>query len=471
MVSSIGSNNIELLLQSYRSLEERPIRRLETNRDSIDNRHSLFGDLKTKLRSLESITKELSYSSATSIYGTKAATVSDESFLTVSTTSAATVTSHSIEVNQLAKADKIISNQYTLSDTSLYSTLGTGTFDFEVTVNGETYQVSTTINENDDNETILNNISTAVNNVSGITVSASVIQDTEDTGRLVFTSDETGADYEMTLTDTTGTLLQTLGMDDSVAMSGTSGGYLYDSSELNSMIEVDGISIQRNTTTIEDAIEGVSITLLKPHQTGDTPLTVTVENDVESIKSKLQDFIDAYNQVVDFIGTNTNTNSATFERSPFSGDFTITNLKLELRNMLSQPVTGLTEGDPTILSEIGITANREGKLSISDSDTLDEYLQDNLDQVSALFNSTDGVANRLVDFMDPYTAGDGIIEQRRDALQDQINNINNRIDRMENLVDKRMESYRQQFAELQAAYNMYSSQSSYLSQLQQAGFM
>ena len=43
MISGLGGrNNIELLLQSYRQIEERPIRTLEGQKQTIDDKISLF---------------------------------------------------------------------------------------------------------------------------------------------------------------------------------------------------------------------------------------------------------------------------------------------------------------------------------------------------------------------------------------------------------------------------------------------
>jgi len=297
------------------------------------------------------------------------------------------------------------------------------------------------------------------------------IKDTETTGRLVFISSETGSTYKMSLSDVTGSLLSTIGMDDSTEMNGTSGGYVYTSSELDSIITVDGITITRSSNIIEDAIEGVTLTLKKTHQSGEVPVTLNITNNVENIKSKIQEFIDAYNDVISFINTNTKVDSTTYKRSALSGDFAITNLKLQLRNLISEPVTGLTSGDPNILATIGITTDREGKLSISDSDTLEDYLESNLDKVAALFNSTDGISSRLVSFLDDYTDGEGIIEKRKDVLQSQIQFINNRISSLEKTVDRKIEYYRQQFSRLQAAYASLSAQFGYMGNIIQSGFI
>ncbi len=471
MISSIGNNNIELLLQSYRQIQERPIRELESRRSKIDDRISIFNDLKSKLNALDSLITELKQSGATSIFGSKAVTSSDETILTVTASSSAVATSHTITVNQLAKADQVVSNQYTLSNTTIADSLGAGTYTFDVTVNGTTTQVSVSISAGDDNETVLKNIVTAVNNTTNVGIKASFIKDGETTGRLVFTSENTGSSFEMTLSDSTGSLLSTIGMNDSVAMSGTSGGYIYTSDQLDAKLTIDGISVVRNSNTIDDAIEGLTLTLHKVSASGSAPVTVNVTNDTSKIKDKLQSFIDAYNEVIDFIKTNTSVNTETHERSILSGDFSVINLRLQLREALSSPVTGLTAGDPTILADIGITPDRDGKLSISDAKKLDDMLEQHLDQVAALFNSTDGFAPRLESVLDEMTGAEGILQKRQDVLERQVELINNRIDQLRKQVDKRLDFFRDQFSQLQAAMIQFTNQSRFLSALTGSGFI
>ncbi len=471
MISPVGGNNIELLLQSYRVLEERPIRELESRKDFIDQRISKLNELKSKLNALQSIAKELGYTTSTSIWGSKTATSSDESIVKVTASSSAVATSHTVKVLQLAKADKIISNQYTLTGTDIVNSLGAGTYTFEVTVNGTSQQVSVDIAAGEDNETILKNIVTAVNNTTDIQISASFIQDSSGTGRLVFTSNETGQDYEMTLTDVSGSLLSTIGMNDSVAMSGTSGGYLYASTELNAIVEIDGITVTSNDNSIDTAVEGVTFDLYKTQSSSDAPVNVDVSVDVETIKGKIQSFIDKYNEVFDFIKDNTKVDTTTYKRSIFSGDYSIMRLRLQLREAMSDPVSGLPSGYPTILAEIGIEADRDGKLSITDSAKLEDMLKNNLEQVEALFNSSDGYSSRLDSLLEEMTGGDGVIESRKDVLSGQISSINNRIDLLQKQVDRKMEYYREQFSQLQAAYAMYTSQFSYISQISQTGLV
>ncbi|NIV15103.1 MAG: flagellar filament capping protein FliD [Aliifodinibius sp.] len=468
MISPLSNSSIESLMQNFRHLEEQPIRTLESRKTDINDRIGLFNKLKTKLSSFESLVTDLGYSGLTSVFGQKAATSSDETIATVTASSSALASSHTLSVSQLAKADKVVSNQYTLSGTGISSTLGAGSYTFDVTIDGTTTQVSLGISSGEDNETVLNNIITAVNNQSDIGIRASLIKDSGTTGRLVFTSENTGADYEMGLSDSSGSLLATIGMNDSVQSNGTSGGYIYHSSELNAQVTIDGISVQSNSNTLEDAISGLTVTLHKTQESGAAPVTLNVTNDVEGIKAKLEEFVEAYNKVVDFVKTNSSVNTNTFKRSAFSGDFSITNLRFQLREQLTTPVTGLGSDDPRLLSQIGFSIDRNGKLSISDTDQLEDIIRDNLDQVEQLFNSSDGYSARLSSILDEMTSGTGLIEQRKDVLQSQITRLNNRIELMRKSVDKKLENYRNEFAQLQAAMAQFNSQSNYLTTLSQS---
>ena len=470
MVSGFSSGNIELLLESYRSLEREPIRQLESRKSGIDNRIKLFNDLKSKLSALSTLSKDLSYSGTTSFFGKKTASSSDEDYLTVTATSTAVATSTSVFVNQLAKADKVVSSQFTNTGTDIATGLGTGTFNFDVTVNGVATPVSVLLDGTEDNETLLGKVSSAVNNATGAGIRASIIKDSSSTSRMVFTSTETGADYEMTLSDTSGGLLSAIGINDSVAANGTTGGYVYDTSELNAIATIDGITVTSNTNTLEDVVTGLTISLKKQQEIGETPITVNAENDVEGIKEKLQEFIDAYNGVLDFIKTNTAVNTTTYERSAFSGDYSISTFKFQLRQIIATPITGLGVDDPSLLSELGITTDRNGKLSISDADSLDDLIKNNISQVEQIFNAADGISGKLETLLDGMTDGEGIITRRKQVLESQITTMNSRIKLMESSVDKKMDYYRTQFAQLQAAYAQYQSQYSYITALTQSSF-
>ncbi|MCB0268720.1 MAG: flagellar filament capping protein FliD, partial [Calditrichaeota bacterium] len=162
--------------------------------------------------------------------------------------------------------------------------------------------------------------------------------------------------------------------------------------------------------------------------------------------------------------------TTTYERSAFSGDYSISTFKFQLRQIIATPITGLGVDDPSLLSELGITTDRNGKLSISDADSLDDLIKNNISQVEQIFNAADGISGKLETLLDGMTDGEGIITRRKQVLESQITTMNSRIKLMESSVDKKMDYYRTQFAQLQAAYAQYQSQYSYITALTQSSF-
>ena len=77
-------------------------------------------------------------------------------------------------------------------------------------------------------------------------------------------------------------------------------------------------------------------------------------------------------------------------------------------NSTYQKVDGIAEGNLSFLSEIGIDFDPANGLSITDNTVLEEALAAKPDQVSALFNSENGVANKLFNLVDSYVTTGGV---------------------------------------------------------------
>lgn len=67
----------------------------------------------------------------------------------------------------------------------------------------------------------------------------------------------------------------------------------------NAEIVVDGLTLSRPSNTISDAINGVTLNLLSADPA--TPVTVTVSNDTEAVKTTIQNFVDQYNNLINLI--------------------------------------------------------------------------------------------------------------------------------------------------------------------------
>jgi len=126
-------------------------------------------------------------------------------------------------------------------------------------------------------------------------------------------------------------------------------------------------------------------------------------------------------------------------------------VKRELIDSVLQSVSGVSDGNPSSLSQIGITFDEDMHLTISDSGTLNEYIQDNPQAVADLFQLADGVAQRIYDLLNPLTQSGGTIEEQKEVLQDQVEDIDDRIERLEAMLQRREEQIRDELVSLQQA--------------------
>ena len=199
---------------------------------------------------------------------------------------------------------------------------------------------------------------------------------------------------------------------------------------------------------------------------GDTEaVTVTSTKNEEGLKTKINAFLSAYNSFADYIKAKTAVDTTTYTRGALAGDTVFTGIKGDVINLFLGQVDGLDEDKPSYFSEIGITFDDNMHLTISDSTTLSDWLDEDPQAVANLFNSTNGIAAQMVDLLEPYTESYGIIFDKKESLNEKIDSIDSRIDMLESRMDRREAYYYQQFSALQEALNMVSLQQSTLSSL------
>lgn len=455
-----GGSALDQLIAQYEAVERRPIDELEFKREELSSRNSTYDELKSKTKDLRNLAVKYKRTGALSEFGDKKTTSSDEKVLTATGNANALDGSHVVEVIRLAKSDTVISNQVTKSATEVATTEGAGTKAFDVTVDGETFNVSFDITGTETNEELLTLITNNINDTQDIKIGASVVNDSSTTQRLTLTSNETGLANAISISDTTGTLLASLGLSDSVASSGTSGGYLYDDSVLDAAIKVDSIDITSSSNQIKDVISGVTLNLHSAEVGKE--VTIGVETDVDGLKSTVKDFLEKYNGVVDYINGASFVDKTTFLRGPLSGDTAYQNLRFKLRSFIVESVTGLNSDQPTSLAAIGVTIGREGKLTISDDDLFKEKAEEDPRFISDLFNSDNGLGKKIDDYLLDYTQTGGIIDQSKSTTDEKIQNVNDRIKRYEARLEVKLEAYRRQFAQLQQLLSNVQSQQSSL---------
>ncbi len=332
-------------------------------------------------------------------------------------------------------------------------------FQLKLTVDNTDNYISISHNSGFDLVTDLGISATKEKAASGV-VTASVYSPSTGKSQFSITSKNTGLDYRITsLSDTSGTALNVLGLDLGTSRptydqstSPDTPGFLYpdtttSGNELNSKMTFNGVSVQRNSNVVSDLASGVTFELKSTMTTSDNDVVVGVEADVTEIKSKIQDFIDKFNDVYSYIKNNSLSDNGV--RGPFIGDSLTSSLRTNMTSLAISTISGLPSGAVDALNEVGITFNTDTGLIISDTTTLEDQIKNNNGELEDLFNSTNGIANQLYDLIDPYLGAAGYINNRIDSYDSSIKYINDRISSIEKSIDKGSSNLRDKYQEMQ----------------------
>jgi len=147
-------------------------------------------------------------------------------------------------------------------------------------------------------------------------------------------------------------------------------------------------------------------------------------------------------------------------RSVLLGDATLRAVEYALRNQLSNTVSGISSTFNS-LSSIGISTERDGSITL-DADILDAAIENNFDDIGALFASEDGVANRFDTLVEAYVSSTGIIDARIDGINTSIEDIGDQRVALAYKLAKLEERYLRQFNAMDLMVAQLRSTSDYL---------
>lgn len=385
--AGLGSGtDFQSLIDGLIKLERVHINRLESWKSSWSDKVEKFQELNTALLGLQTTLKSMD---TLDEFMSKTVTTSDSGTLTASATADALVTSHAIEVGQLAKNDIHVTDT-TVSELtdSVFSAEGTFTFSY----GGESVTLSG-IPANTSMQGFVNLINSHVDSRSKI--------------RATTINDGTGYHLQIYGLD--------LGSDNQVIVSNTVG-MVFNASNFqetqnaqNSKIKVDGYPInaadwiERDSNTISDVIDGITLNLKDINTPGDT-VTIGVSTDKEGMKENVQKFVDQNNEIRQMIKdlTSVTTSSDSAKGAILTGNYGVELLVGQrMKDILASKGVGFSwyekqpNGDFTgdkysALSQVGILTNADtgggnmGLLEL-DTDELNKALDDDPMAVAMLF--------------------------------------------------------------------------------------
>ncbi len=308
---------------------------------------------------------------------------------------------------------------------------------------------------------------------SGIVV-ASVFSPLSSTSQLSFTAKNSGYNNRITdLYESGGSniALSSIGLNLGTTRSSyvqTEGGedtpgFVYALSDLNSKFNFNGVDIERDSNEVSDLVTGATISLKSVMEATDATVSVSITNNVSSIKSKIESFITKFNEIYSYIRTKSTTDDLG-NRGIFLGDTNASSILSMFSNSAYGVVTGINSDEINTLSKLGITFNTSSGLTISDSAKLEQNLNEKIDEVETLFNSTNGIAATLYDKVSSYLGTSGYLTKAKNSVDDSIEELSDSITSKQEKIEKSAESLRQRYIEMQmqlnSLYEIYNSISS-----------
>lgn len=446
ILSTSSINN--LINTSKQSEYSKRISPLLEKKNKFSQLSTTWSNLKSRLSSFKTLLSNLKDTESGGTFTAKTTELSNEDYFTVTANSSASLSSYEIRVEQLAKYDRVMSNTVNSDDTA---SVPAGNHIIQVASGEYNDSIEIETSGTETNEELMQIIADAINDALGEAVSASVFSPTSGESKLSVVSKDTGETNAITIQDVSGSLLDSIGINfttRSIISDDTSGGYSSSLSELNAVLEFNGITVERSSNTIDDLINDVTLSLKSAMEVGIPTVNVIVKNNVEAFKTDIQDFITKFNESYQFVKNN----YYSYEdgsRGVFVGNATALGMLQSFTNISYQQVEGISEGDYNSLADIGIEFDPASGLSISDSSLLDESLESNPDQVSTLFNADNGVATKLYDLVDSYIQTDGVISNLIDSYDSSISYLADKISYKEDQIDKNAQILRSKYEQMQ----------------------
>jgi len=359
---------------------------------------SAFGSINSALSTFKDSYKDLSKASSFSAVSISS---SDEDVLTATAGIGAQTGVFDIEVLEKAQAQSIA----TAAFGSANDTIGTGTLTIRYgsyetgsfAVNADTTIQNITL---DSSNNTLSSLRDSLNADEDNGLSAAIINDGSGY-RLVLTSDRTGENFAMEIVASD---------DDGDHTDNTSGisRLIYNDTTKNATqtvaandaeIILNGITITRDTNTIDSVITGVTVELqdTKPGSN----IRLNINSDTSTVESQINAFVSNYNTLIARLNEFSKADSDNGEKGVLVGDGTVRGIETQLRGVLNNRLDHLT-GTIKSFANLGIFTNRDGTIEINESNSalpkFSEVVKNNIADIAEFFTASGTASDTQIDF-------------------------------------------------------------------------
>ncbi|MEZ5709261.1 MAG: flagellar filament capping protein FliD [Blastomonas sp.] len=353
----------------------------------------------------------------------------------------------SIEVKQLASAQRLVSGVYASSTTAV----GEGTLTLDSAAGSFNIVIDSSNNS-------LAGLRDAINaTASGVT--AAILTD-KNGSRLVFEGQE-GLDNSFTITGSGGSAAL-----DAFAWPQAGGaGMTGIATAQDSIIELDGIELTNSSNNLENVISGVRINLLA--QAPGTVFTISGDQPTTTVKTLVEEFVDAYNDLREGLNAAIKPGSLTESGGPLAGNSGIRDMIRALGSMTSTILS--SDGPYRTLADIGVKTNNDGTLAI-DSTRLDAVLAADPLAVSRMLEpaisspANPGLAGTMEAIRESLQSESGSLTAAKKRLDDIAEDLTEAREKIDSDIEKYRVQLERSFANMDRQLSILRSTQSYLEQ-------
>lgn len=377
-VSSLGAGSGMLtndLLDDIVASQQQPVeQRLGIEQQETEAKLSAFGQFRSAVNGLKEPADALKEPDALRSF--KGESSSDAVSVSVDDAEAEKG-NYSVDVKQTAEAQALSTQTYADRDSTA---VGTGDLTFNVGDKTETITL-------DESNNSLNGLASEIND-SDMGVNASILN-TGDGYQMVLNAEETGVDNAMNITADGDEDLNAFNFNENEK------NLTENRAARDAKVDISGVEVTRSSNTIDGVIDGVTLDVNS--ETSGTA-EVGVSQDIEGPTEKVQALVDGFNQVQGTADELTSFDQESEEGSILTGDSTIRNTMNQLRREFSEIVPGLEDASVRSLADVGISTDfNSGQLQF-DSAKFQEKLEENPDDVTALFSNQGRTSDGQTEF-------------------------------------------------------------------------
>lgn len=419
-------------------LESQKKYQLQDKKSQLNDKQSALSDVSSVISDFTSQIDELSSSTSNSFQPLSSSVSNEDALRVDSIAGINNSNTYDISVNRKATKDIVLSN---VKDGSATDLAGSGDGSVDITIGDKTETISVSVTNSDGtdktNKEILNSFSDSINNLLGAEADSDVFNiDNNGNVQMSIKSAKTGYDERVQFSNASGVLAD---------VTGNMSHQKTDTTKLDAEFTVDGITFTRGQNTVDDAINGMTFTLLDSTSSQEQ---ITISKDTEEARENVDAFIEKFNKMNDKIRSQTFINGESGNKGPLQDMRSIRRLTVNLRQIALNDMASAGAGEADNLSDIGISFENDGSMKVEDEDMLMNALSDNPNEVKNLFTNDDSPVQRMYDIAETFTKSDGTISSLESGLDQKIDFIEDRIESEEKYLERYEQRQRERFAEI-----------------------